>query len=189
MGRLVAIILLLAAASIRCHTEILPGYSTVDSVASRLEQLPLCPAEGIWQMATDGGLFAIERADFSATETMPLELRLTVIRSPQRRVRPGSVMGTARPTVKPGVYEARLNTRIADIGGLELPRRFLLTVSNEGATLTIEPFKSPIKFNLLRMIPYLYRAVRLQDSRPQGLDGAVRIYPAPEVNPLTPVYL
>lgn len=169
--------------------EILPGYSTVDSVTSRMEQLPLCPAEGVWQMTADGAIFAVERVHASATETMPRELRITVIRSPQRRVRPGSVMGTARPTVKPGVYEARLNTRIADIGGLELPRRFLLTLNQEGTTMTLEPYKSPLKVNLLRLIPYLYRTVRLQNSRPQGLDGAVRIYPAPEVNPLTPVYL
>ena len=140
-------------------------------------------------MAADGAVFAIERAASSTTETMPRQLRLTIIRSPHRRVRPGSVMGTARPTVKPGVYEATLNTRIAELGGLELPRQFLLTLNRDGTAMTIEPYKSPVKVNLFRLIPYLYRVVKLQDSRPKGLDGAVRIYPEPTVNPLTPIYL
>ena len=188
MGRFASIIICLVVA-LGCQAEVLTGYSTVDSVAARLGQWPLCPVEGIWQMAADGAVFAVERETPSATETMPRELRLTIIRSPHRRVRPGSVMGTARPTVKPGVYEATLNTRIADLGGLELPRRFLLTLNADGTALTMEPYKSSVKVNLLRLVPYLYRVVRVQDSRPRGLDGAVRIYPVPAVNPLTPVYL
>lgn len=188
MGRFASVIICLVV-SFCASAEIRTGYSTVDSVAVRLDQWPLCPAEGVWQMAADGAVFAIERETPSATETMPRQLRLTIIRSPHRRVRPGSVMGTARPTVKPGVYEATLNTRIAELGGLELPRRFLLTLNADGTALTIEPYRSPVKVNLLRLIPYLYRVVRVQDSRPRGLDGAVRIYPAPAVNPLTPVYL
>lgn len=168
----------------------LAGYSTVDSVIARLKELPLCPAEGIWQMAADGATFAIERADSDPAEPLPRNLRLTIIKSPLRRVRPGTLMGTARPTVKAGVYEASLSTRIADLGGLEIPRRFLLTVSPDGQTLTIEPFKSPLKFNLFRLLPYMYRGVvRLQQSRPDGLDGAVRLYPPSATNPLTPIYL
>lgn len=188
MGRFASVIICLVMA-LCGSAELLTGYSTVDSVASRLEQWPLCPVEGVWQMAGDGAVFAIERETPSATETMPRQLRLTVIRSSHRRVRPGAVMGTARPTVKPGVYEATLNTRIAELGGLELPRRFLLTLNADGTALTMEPYRSSVKVNLLRLIPYLYRVVRVQESRPRGLDGAVRIYPSPAVNPLTPVYL
>lgn len=187
MGRLAIIIFWLT--TLTASAEVLSGYSTVDSVAARMASLPLCPAEGIWEMADDGALFAIERVHSSATETLPRELRLVIIRSPQRRVRPGSVMGTAHPTVKPGVYEARLNTRIADIGGLTMPRKFLLTVNDDRTTLTLEPIKIPLKVNILRMIPYLYRAVRTQDSRPKGLEGAVRVYPPSAINPLSPVYL
>ncbi len=188
MGRFVSVIICLAV-TLCGFAEVLTGYSTVDSVVARLEQLPLCPVEGVWQMAGDGATFVVERETPSATETMPRQLRLTIIRSPHRRVRPGSVMGTARPTVKPGVYEASLNTRIAELGGLELPRRFLLTLNADGTAMTMEPYKSPVKVNLFRLIPYLYRVVRMQESRPRGLDGAVRVYPPAAVNPLTPVYL
>ncbi len=187
MGRLIAIILCLTA--LCASAEVLPGYAEVDSVAARMAAWPLTPVEGVWEMAADGATFAIERVNPSDSEALPRQLRLVIISSPMRRVRPGSVMGTARPTVKPGVYEAQINTKISDLGALTIPRKFTLTVNEEGNALTIQPFKSPLKINLFRLIPYLYRAVRLQDSRPEGLDGAVKIYPPQTVNPLTPVYL
>ncbi|MDE6534878.1 MAG: hypothetical protein K2K82_02600 [Muribaculaceae bacterium] len=187
MGRLFAIILCLSALTV--SAEVLSGYAERDSVEARMARLPLSPVEGIWEMAADGAVFAIERTEASDSEVLPRELRIVILRSPLRRVRPGSVMGTARPTVKPGVYEAWINTKISELGALTLPRKFTLTLNSEQNALTIQPFKSPVKVNLFRMIPYLYRVVRIQDSRPDGLDGAIRIYPPQPVNPLTPVYL
>lgn len=187
MGRFLAIILYFSA--LCASAEVLPGYAERDSVTARMDRRPLSPVEGIWEMAADGATFAIERVDPSDSEPLPRQLRLVIISSPLRRVRPGSVMGTAHPTVKPGVYEALINTQISDLGALTIPRKFTLTLNSEQNTLTIQPFKSPLKVNLFRLIPYLYRAVRLQDSRPQGLDGAIKIYPPQTVNPLTPVYL
>lgn len=187
MGRLLALILCLSA--LAASAEILPGYTEQDSVATRMARWPLSPVEGIWEMAADGARFAIERVDDSDSDPLPRELRLVIISSPLRRVRPGSVMGTARPTVKPGVYEAQINTKISELGALTIPRKFTLTLNAEQNALTIRPFKSPVKVNLFRLIPYLYRVVRIQDSRPEGLDGAIKIYPPQPVNPLTPVYL
>lgn len=187
MGRLLALILCLSA--LTASAEVLPGYAEQDSIEARMSQWPLSPIEGIWEMAADGARFAIERVRHDDSEPLPRQLRLIIISSPLRRVRPGSVMGTAHPTVKPGVYEAEINTKISDLGALTLPRKFTLTLNSEQNALTIQPFKSPVKVNLFRLIPYLYRAVRLQDSRPDGLDGAIKIYPPQPVNPLTPVYL
>lgn len=196
MGRKLALILLLTPLcamagwlkDIPAHGSVLDGFVDVDSVETRLGELPLCPAEGIWQMAADGATFAIVRED-AVSEPLPRHLKLIMIESPNRRVRPGTVIGHAIPTVKPGVYEARLYTRIRELGGLELPRKFLLTLGKDDATLTMQPYKSPVKVNLLRLLPYMYRSVvRLQQSRPDGLDGAVRIYPHVP-NPLTKTYL
>lgn len=187
MGRLLALILSLSA--LTASAEVLTGYAEQDSVEARMDRLPLSPVEGIWEMAADGARFAIERAEASDSETLPRELRLVILSSPLRRVRPGSVMGTARPTVKPGVYEAQINTKISELGSLTLPRKFTLTLNSDQNALTIQPFKSPVKVNLFRLIPYLYRVVHLQNSRPEGLDGAIKIYPPQPVNPLTPVYL
>lgn len=195
MGRKLALILLLAPlcamadwlGELPAHGTVLSGFSDPDSVAATMAELPLCPAEGIWQMAADGATFAIVRED-DASEPMPRRLRMVMVDSPNRRVRPGTVIGHAVPTVKPGVYEAKLYTKIRELGGLDVPRKFLLTVGKDDSTLTMQPFKSPVKLNLLRLIPYMYRAVHLQQSRPDGLDGAVRIYPYVP-NPLTKTYL
>ena len=171
-------------------STILPGYGAADSVEVRLSRLPLCPAEGMWQMADDGALFVIERADAADPGLAPARLRIIMIRSPWRSIRPGTVLGHAVPTPKPGVYEARMYSSIAHRTGLNIPRKFLLSLNSESNLLTIEPFRSPLKLNLFRLLPYLYRRVlTVQDSRPRGLDGAVRVFPAESRHPLTPVYL
>ena len=94
------------------------------------------------------------------------------------------------PTPKRGVYEARLYSDVARRSGLNLPRGFTLKLSDESDLMTIQPFRSPIKFNLLRLLPYMYRRiVTIQDSRPENLDGAVKIFPRQDSHPLTPIYL
>lgn len=171
------------------HGTRLDGYDTRQEVCRRMERLPLAPAEGLWQMAQSGAVFALERADADPTETFPRRMRLVVVSSPVRRILPGTLMGHAVPTVKPDVYEARLFTDIAEAGRLAAPRTFLLRLNDQGNALTIEPVKRPFRVNLLRLLPYMYRSVVTpQQSRPDDLDGALRLYPADRV-PIVPVYL
>lgn len=170
-------------------STVLAGYNDVDSVAGRLAALPLCPAEGVWQMTDGGATFAIERAEPS-TAYAPARLRMIMVRSPWRSIRPGTVLGHLEPTARPGVYEARIYSGFAQRTGLSLPRAFSLKLNDERTVMTLAPFKSPLKFNLFRLLPYMYRrVVEPQQSRPDGLDGAVRIAPAADGHPLTPVYL
>lgn len=170
-------------------STVLGGYETPDSVARRLESLPLCPAEGIWQMTDGGALFAIERAE-PETSLAPARMRMVMLRSPWRTVRPGTVIGHLQPTPKPGVYEARLYTDFARRTGLSIPRGFTLTLNSEGSTMTIQPFKFILKVNVFRLLPYMYRRIiEPQKSRPDGLSGAVKIAPAFDSHPLSPVYL
>lgn len=170
-------------------STVLAGYNDVDSVACRLAALPLCPAEGVWQMTDGGATFAIERAEPS-TAHAPARMRMVMVRSPWRSIRPGTVLGHLEPTARPGVYEARIYSGFAQRTGLSLPRAFSLKLNDERTVMTFVPFKSPLKFNLFRLLPYMYRRViEPQQSRPDGLDGAVRIAPAADGHPLTPVYL
>lgn len=165
------------------------GYSSTDSIMARLASLPLCPIEGLWQMGGDGALFVVERAEWS-TAHAPARLKLVMVRSPWRSIRPGTVFGHAVVTAKPRVYEARIYSENARRSGLALPRKFTLTVDADGGILTFKPFKSPFRINLFRLLPYMYRRVITpQQSRPDGLDGAVRIFPVSAGHPLTPVYL
>lgn len=164
-------------------------YDDVATVSARLSNLPLSVVEGVWQMVDDGAVFAIER-DESPRE--PYAYQMVMIQSPSRHVRPGTVLGHVVATVKPGVYEARMYTDFAVRTGLNIPRRFLLKVSgNDDACLTISPEQSKFRFNLWRLLPYMYRnLVRINSSaRPSDLDGAVRIYPPSASNPLVPRYL
>lgn len=171
-------------------SAILPGYADPDSVGERIARLPACPAEGVWQMtAADGATFAIERAEPS-TDLAPARLRMVMVRSPWRSIRPGTLLGHLEPTARPGVYLARIYSATAQRTGLNLPRSFTLRLNADSTILTFEPFKSPLKFNLFRLLPYMYRrVVELQKSRPDGLDGAVKIAPRYDAHPLSPVYL
>lgn len=167
----------------------LTGYESADSVARRLQTLPLCPAEGLWQMTDGGALFAIERAEPS-TKLAPARLRMVMVRSPRRSVRPGTVIGHLQPTPKPGVYEARLYSDLARRSGLSVPRGFTLTLNADASTMTIEPFRFILKVNVFRLLPYMYRRIiEPQKSRPDGLVGAVKVAPATDGHPLSPVYL
>lgn len=170
-------------------SETLPGYESADSVARRLGSLPLCPIEGLWQMTDGGALFAVERADHS-TKIAPVRLRMIMVRSPRRSIRPGTVIGHLQPTPKPGVYEARLYSDMARRAGLSVPRGFTLTLNADASTMTIEPFRFFLKVNVFRLLPYMYRRIiEPQKSRPDGLTGAVKVAPATDGHPLSPVYL
>lgn len=42
------------------QSAVAPGYTTADSVRARMAAMPLCPLEGLWRMAGDGALVAVE---------------------------------------------------------------------------------------------------------------------------------
>lgn len=168
-------------------SSVMPGYSVADSVMERMERMPLCPVEGLWQMVDDGALFAIERVE-GTSDVAPERMRIVMVSSPMRRVRPGTVVGLVRPTAKSGTYQARMYTRFAEKTGLKLSRPFTMRLSDD--MLVIEPFKYPVKINLFRLLPYMYRrVVTPQASKPEGLKGAFRVYPASAGHPLSPIYL
>ncbi|MDE7387850.1 MAG: hypothetical protein K2M97_01215, partial [Muribaculaceae bacterium] len=162
-----------------CST-IAPGYSSADSVRTRMASLPLTPVEGIWQMLDGGAAVAVERylSPDLPRDAQPGTYRMIMIKAPVRLVRPGTVIGHLKATARPGVYEARLYSDFARESGLSVPRTFYLHLATDGSTLTFKPRKSPIKFNLFSLLPYMYRrTVRIQNTRPDDLDGAIRIYP------------
>lgn len=190
--RLLVILISLSAHADFLHelpseSTILEGYANADTVEMRLSEMPLSPIEGVWQMAAEGATFVIERAE-NSTDLAPAQMRIVIIRSPRRSVRPGTVVGHVVTTAKPAVYEARLYTSFAPRTGLISAKAFSLEVKDD--MLVFTPFKSPIKVNLLRLLPYMYRrAISTQTSRPEGLNGALRLYPRSAAHPLTPVYL
>lgn len=115
---------------------------------------------------------------------------MVMLRSPWRTIRPGTVIGHLQPTPKRGVYQARLYTDFGRRSGLSISRGFTLTLNDDASTMTFQPFKTLLRINIFRLLPYMYRrVVEPQQSRPEGLSGAVKILPYSDSHPLSPIYL
>lgn len=169
------------------------GYGNVDSVEARMATMPLLPAEGLWQMTDGGAIIALERY---VDPTLPHQaqagtFRLVMVKSPVRRVRPGTVIGYAVATAKSGLLEARLYTDFARESRLSIPRTFYLQLSTDGAVLTFKAKKNRLAVNPFKLLPYLYRNVVTlrQNTAPDDLNGAVRLFPPVVSSYFGPRYL
>lgn len=168
------------------------GSWHTDSVKARLGELPLERIEGLWRMSDDGALLAIERCSNPSAPTSELTdgYRIVMVKSPLRHPRPGTLVGYATPTAKSGVYEARIYTALTDRLQLERARRFMIHIDNSGNRFTLRPVRKSIKVNLWRMLPYMFRyGIQVKSDRPEDVDGALRVFPLSDAEPLTPRYL
>lgn len=167
----------------------LEGYDTEEMVVRRMQSAPLHDIEGVWEMAGEGSLMAIER-DPSTSGAASL-YRMVVIRSSVISLRQGTVMGYMTPTSRRGSYEARIFSRLSDDHTkLTHPTRNVVTLDESGSRITFKPYGHKLRFNWWRLLlPYMYRSLFTPIERQRGdLDGCVRIFPAPAI-PLNPRYL
>lgn len=135
--------------------------------------------EGLWRMSGSDGTFALVGDEGS------IFYRLIVIDSEDLNVAPGDVMGVCTAAGRKNSYDARIFTSVED-GKLTSPKRFTITLSDDGH-LIIVPVNNHLRFNLWRMVPYMFRAaVTRVNDRPNNLDGALRIYPEPADSPFSP---
>ena len=167
----------------------LEGYH-IDSVKTRMRQAPLHNIEGVWQFLDNSTTIAIERInDNTASQYLHQYVyRIVIIKPDDLSIDPGTVMGYISATAKSDLYEAYIYTDSSLEGILSIPKKFTLTLSDNN--LAFNEYKTEVKINLWRWIPYIYRVgVSVKNTRPKGLDGCVRIYPQPTSAPLTPRYL
>lgn len=167
----------------------LPGYESAERVTARMSQAPLHDIEGLWEMAGEGTLMAIERDP--ATDGASALYRMIVVRSAAIGVREGTVMGYLTPTSQRGSYDARIYTGLSDDHRrLTAPSRNVVTLVDDGARISFKPYGRTLRFNWWRLLlPYMYRSLVTPLERSRGdLDGCVRVYPAPST-PLNPRYL
>ena len=168
----------------------LSGYSSFEQVIQRMAEAPLHEIEGIWEMAGEGSLMAIERD--SSTSGASALYRMIVIRSASLSVREGTVMGYLTPTSVRGSYEARIFTALTDDHTrLTKATRNVITLdSDDGSRISFRPYGRKLRFNWWRLLlPYMYRTLVTPLERERGnLDGCVRVYPTPS-RPLNPRYL
>lgn len=143
----------------------------------RAEDAPAAsPCAGVWQMAGDGALFII--TDDAAH---PGTLRLEMLMAPDFSIAPHTVFGTMHPAATPGSFDAALRLRKGFFKRHLRPDAVTKAkVSITGGMAAIEPYKSGWTVDLLRIIPYLWRAsVRKNEPNASGLLGAQRIAPEP----------
>lgn len=166
------------------------------AVEQRMNSRPLHPLEGIWQWAGQGALIAIEAEDPSPLSTSSLSspaaarYRLTLIESPDRSARPGTIIGYATPTARPGYFSAHLHPASALESKFKGDHEYTLHLDSDGGShLSFTRVKAGYRVSLRRLIPYLFRlSVYREDNRPSDLDGCLRVFPRP-TRPLAPRYL
>lgn len=171
--------------------QILPGYNDIDSLKHRLKQLPLQNIEGLYTFPKNNTVLAIERDNPEATR-----FRLVAVSSPFLLLEPGQLLGYAYPTTQRNTFDAQL-TQINANGtnrnhSTRKLRPFTLTLNNSDA-IEFKPVKKGLKisWDWWRLFPYLFRfRVNNVDTRPQDLDGALRLWPpSPDIPPRQPRYL
>lgn len=184
---LLAVTSCLQADAAKKYSDRLPKQSErtarvdIDSLQSVVREISLHHIEGLWRLTTDGSTVAIIRDD-SGTG-----YRMILIESPNRALRPGTCVGLLSPSAVKSTYEARIYTRT--IGSrLYSPARFNLKLSDDDTRLVFERVKGKYSFNPLRLIPYSWRLGVQKRTEPDAIQGAVRVYPAPE-RPAEPLYL
>ena len=164
------------------------GDMTYDAVTARMSQTALHKIEGVWMFPGVGGLIAIERcADTSDGAT---EYVMAVVRSSNRLLMPGTVIGRLWPTAVRNTFKARLYTSSsADGVTLTSPRTFSVNLTDSDSRLQLIHHRKQLKLNWWSLLPYMFRRfVREIDETPRNLDGCVRVYPEPAI-PAEPRYL
>ncbi len=112
---------------------------------------------------------------------------LILIDSPDVTAPCPATIGTMTTTGTPGTYEAALSAGLTAASARK-KHTCIITVQPGSETMTFTAYRKGRQLNLWRLLPYMFRiSVKDIDTRPRGIDGAVRI--APRVRLSQPVTL
>ncbi|MCM1521649.1 MAG: hypothetical protein NC039_03230 [Muribaculaceae bacterium] len=165
-------------------SPILPGFRE-DSVRARMYESPLHEVEGLWEVAGEGTLMAVERVS-----STPALYVMAVVYSADAALRPGTVMGWLTPGASAGSFDSRIYSSRRDEGTLlSSPAKYSARLADDGTSLTISPYGRKFRLNWWRLLlPYMYRSLVTPMERTKGnIEGFRRVYP--ESTPLNPRYL
>ena len=178
------------------NTYVIPSYCA-DSVKVSLRTEGMHRIEGIWRV-TDGATIAIQSIapPHPGVNTV---YRIAIIDSPDRSMRPGTVIGYASPTPDPVKFNARLftATHTSRIASGKIPRpmssaRYTMALTHDDSRLTFTRHtQSGLRIDIRRTLPLLFRTtVRYNPtvSQPRIPEGCIRVFPAPAI-PEHPIYL
>ncbi len=170
-------------------SPVLSGY-TRESAERNLRESGPHRIEGIWQFTDDGATMTIER--FTPTENHGDEstaYRIVLLRSPNRALRPGTVMGYLYQSSKSGVYLARIYTSSHNGSKLSAAKDFTITLTENDSHLTLARQRDKYSVNVWRMLPYMFRyTVKRNTPSDANLHGCIKLFPQPS-SPIEPIYL
>ncbi len=124
--------------------------------------------EGVWQFPDDGARLLILRSTSTTYEIILLD-------SPRLDVRPGIVIGKAKVTPTSRTYDAELSSNPS--GDKSLRKSTSKLVVTPGGMLRLSPYSQGYSISFRRWIPYLFRLTFKRTDKPDGLNGAVKVYP------------
>lgn len=169
-------------------SETVSGFNKTMAIGI-LKEADLHHIEGIWLFPATGVEVAIMRkADQKpSTADNTVSYIIILLHSPNRTLRPGTVMGMITPAPKRGEYDAKIYTRAVGTS-LTMPKRFTLTLDKDDGALSFKQHKNAFSVNLWRLLPYLWRYSVHSNQQDRSTEGCIRTYPAPAL-PREPVYL
>lgn len=130
------------------------------------------PIEGDWQINGDGARirFIPARGAASSCDIIWLD-------GPRLDILPGTIIGNAIPTSRPGVYDCRVDTDPRGKADRHRYARFVIKLdADTGDSFTFAPYEQAVKFSFQALLPYWWRRpLKSVDSRPSDLDGARRV--------------
>lgn len=165
------------------------GYDSPEAVKERMASRPLDRVEGLWQLAADQAVVAIELCDDPRVVPPGVKAyQVVIINSPRHTMRPGTVMGYLTPTARHDRLHGRLYTRSVR-SWLEGSEPFIIKLTDDDH-LSMSPESHRLKPGLRYNLNFLLRfSIVDREPREEGLEGFTRLYPTPSTPPLTPVYL
>lgn len=130
----------------------------------------LLPIEGVWYW-TSGAVTKIEADSFG-------NIVITLADCDDPLVDTPKVIGTGRFTGKTGTYDIELYTDKNGVADKNRPGTIrMIAKVNDSQHLSFHPYSSKLKFNLRHLLPYFFRFSVSREKEPDGLEGAVRVWP------------
>jgi len=163
---LVTVVVIVMAALKLCAAS----YIVPDSIAGRYENRRLTDIEGVWVWSS-GATIAVEAADGA-------NISLILLDSPDPAVVVPQTMGTGHIAGNGKGYDVDIRSKIDNATGrlTSSTEKCIVSVDADGV-MSIQPYSTRYRLNLWRFMPYLFRYSISKDKAPDGVNGAVRIYP------------
>lgn len=163
---LIAVVAIIVATLDICAT----AYIVPDSIAERFDDHRLTDIEGVWAWST-GATIAVEANDHGS-------ITLTLLDSPDPAVITPQPMGTGRFAGNGKGYDVDMRTKVDnDTGNLTTATEKCLVSVDADGVMSIRPYSTRYKLNLWRFMPYMFRFSISKNKAPDGVNGAVRLYP------------